>query len=259
MSDMEDDEDEGLGRIRSPLESEAEADEMDTEQDNAIRSSDSEDNTGNTTQEQQCRVVSERPQLARISSLKKSDDKDGSLEETVDSPWSMCVMSRRKKRTVVQHPSAALFLRGLWEEEEHGRRQRQMIPEGVHKPLRSKVLNRKPLVRTAAAASTKALSSSGKSQNPTPGSGSSSTLKETSPSAAPSSLTSEHSTSSSSAGSTSEDSDSIDKEKSREESDSQVASSSNAGDQIMVLRKKNGPTAALRCKLAMYSCVDIAS
>ncbi|KAF9127812.1 hypothetical protein BGX30_014630 [Mortierella sp. GBA39] len=246
VSDMEDDEDGGPGRIRSPLESEAEADEMDTEQVNAIRSSDSEDNTGDATQEHQSRAIFEQPQLTRISSLKKSDDKDGILAETIGSPWSMCVMSRRKKRTVVQHPSAALFLRGLWEEEEHGRRQKQMIPEGVHKPLRSKVLNRKPLVRTAAAASTKALSSSGKSQSLTIGSGSSSTLKETLPSAALSSSTSESSTSSSSTGSTYDESDSIDKENSKEESDSQGASSSNAGDQDMVLRKKYGPTAALR-------------
>ncbi|KAF9548582.1 hypothetical protein EC957_006136 [Mortierella hygrophila] len=246
VSDMEDDEDGGLGRIRSPLESEAEGDEMDTEQVNAIWSSDSEDNTGDATQEHQSRAIFEQPQMTRISSLKKSDDKDGILAETIDSPWSMCVMSRRKKRTVVQHPSAALFLRGLWEEEEHGRRQKQMIPEGVHKPLRSKVLNRKPLVRTAAAASTKAFSSSGKSQSLTIESGSSSTLKETMPSAAPSSSISESLTSSPSTGSTSDESDSIDKEKSKEESDSQGASSSNAGDQDVVLRKKYGPTAALR-------------
>ena len=255
MNDMEDDVDERLGRIRSPLESEAEADEMDTEQDSAIRSSNSEDNTGDTTQEQQSRAVSERPQLTRISSLKKSDDKDGILAETVDPSWSICVMSRRKKRTVVQHPSAALFLRGLWEEEEHGRRQKQMIPEGVHKPLRSKVLNRKPFIRTAAAASTRTLSSSGKSQSVTTGSESSSTL----PLAAPSSSTSERSTSRYSTGSTSDESDSIDKEKSKNVSDSQGASSSNTGDQDMVLRKKYGPTATLRCKLTMYSCVDIAS
>ncbi|KAH7057649.1 hypothetical protein BKA57DRAFT_499533 [Linnemannia elongata] len=246
VSDMEDDEDEGLGRIRSPLESEAEADEMDAEQDHAIRPSDSEDNTSDTSQEQQSRVVSERPQLARISSLKKSDDKDGILAEPVDSPWSTCVMSRRKKRTVVQHPSAALFLRGLWEEEEHGRRQKQMIPESVHKPLRSKVLNRKPFVRTAAAASTNTLSSSGKSQSLSTGSGSPPTLKETLPSAAPSSSTNVGSTSSSLSGSTSDESDSIDREKNKEESDSQGASSSNTGDQDMVLRKKYGPTAALR-------------
>lgn len=244
VSDMEDDVDEGFGRIRSPLESEAEADEMDTEQDIAIRSSDSEDNSRDTSQEQQSHNVSERPQMARISSLKKSDDKDGILAESVYSPWSMCVMSRRKKRTVVQHPSAALFLRGLWEEEEHGRRQKQMIPEGVHKPLRSKVLNRKPLVRTAATVSTKALSSSGKSQSLTTGPGSS-TLKETLSSAAPSSSTSESSTSSSSTGSTSDENGSIDKETSKEESDSQGASI-NTGDQNMVLRKKYGPTAALR-------------
>ncbi|KAF9967956.1 hypothetical protein BGZ70_007494 [Mortierella alpina] len=38
-----------------------------------------------------------------------------------------------------------MSLRGLWEEEETLRRRRQMIPEGVHKPPRSKILNRKPI------------------------------------------------------------------------------------------------------------------
>ncbi|KAF9142010.1 hypothetical protein BG015_001068 [Linnemannia schmuckeri] len=243
-SDMEGGEDEEIGRIRSPVESEAEADEMDTEQENANRSSNSKDNTTvDTTQEQKSLVVPERPQLARISSLKKSDDKDGILAETANSPWSMCVMSRRKKRTVVQHPSAALFLRGLWEEEEHCRRQKQMIPESVHKPLRSKVFNRKPLVSIAASA-TKVSSASAESQGLTTRSGLSSTLKETSSSG--SSLTSESSTSTSSIGSSGDESDSNDKEKSKEDSDTQVGSNSNAGDQDMVLIKKYGPTAALR-------------
>ncbi len=59
--------------------------------------------------------------------------------------WAMCLGTRR--RTVVQYPSSGKSLRGLWEEEETLRRQRQMIPEGVHKPPRSKILNRKPLSR----------------------------------------------------------------------------------------------------------------
>ncbi|KAF8979678.1 hypothetical protein BGZ46_005138 [Entomortierella lignicola] len=52
-----------------------------------------------------------------------------------------------RRRTLVQHPSTSLFLRGLWEEEEKSRRHRQMIPECVHRPVRSKILNRKPIPR----------------------------------------------------------------------------------------------------------------
>ncbi|KAG0297578.1 hypothetical protein BGZ98_000562, partial [Dissophora globulifera] len=55
--------------------------------------------------------------------------------------------SSRGRTVVVQHPNTGLFLRGLWEEEEKTRRQQQMIPECVHKPLRSKILNRKPIPR----------------------------------------------------------------------------------------------------------------
>lgn len=159
VSDAEDDCEEDVGQSPSSMDSETEADGMDTEQDSSSRSSDSEDNiaTVATAQEQQQSTFLRKPQLARISSLKSDDDIP---TETFDSQWSMCVMSRRKKRTVVQHPSAALFLRGLWEEEEHCRRQKQMIPEGVHKPLRSKVLNRKPLVRTVAAKASNPLSKS---------------------------------------------------------------------------------------------------
>jgi len=56
----------------------------------------------------------------------------------------------RTQKTVMQHPSAGLLLKGLWEEEEKIRRKRQMIPEGVHKPMRSKILTRKPLPRIGA-------------------------------------------------------------------------------------------------------------
>ncbi|KAF9573602.1 hypothetical protein EC968_008359 [Mortierella alpina] len=59
--------------------------------------------------------------------------------------WAMCLRTRR--RTVVQYPSTGMSLRGLWEEEETLRRRRQMIPDGVHKPPRSKILNRKPIAR----------------------------------------------------------------------------------------------------------------
>ncbi|KAG9326117.1 hypothetical protein KVV02_002805 [Mortierella alpina] len=59
--------------------------------------------------------------------------------------WAVCLRTRR--RMVVQYPSTGISLRGLWEEEETLRRRRQMIPDGVHKPPRSKILNRKPLPR----------------------------------------------------------------------------------------------------------------
>ncbi|KAF9361092.1 hypothetical protein BGX26_005959 [Mortierella sp. AD094] len=62
---------------------------------------------------------------------------------STESPTSHLKAHRR--RTLVQHPSTSLFLRGLWEEEERSRRQRQMIPECVHRPMRSKILNRKPI------------------------------------------------------------------------------------------------------------------
>jgi hypothetical protein len=251
---MEDDGDDELGKIRSPMESEAEADEMDTEKDSADRSSDSKDNSDTTTAaglENHQLAAPDRPQPARIWSL-KSDAKDGISAETAASPWSMCLMSRTKKRTVVQHPSAALFLRGLWEEEEHCRRQKQMIPEGVHKPLRSKVLNRKPLVRTGAAAATNVSSPTSKPQGLSTGSGSSSNLEEDSSSVSLSS--SEISTSTSPVGSSAGQGDSSDRQKSKEESDVQSATNSNAGDQNMFLRKKYGPTAALRCKSFKYFC-----
>ncbi|KAF9903947.1 hypothetical protein BX616_001467 [Lobosporangium transversale] len=52
-----------------------------------------------------------------------------------------------RHKTVIQHPSPSQLLKGLWEEEERNRRQLQMIPEFVHKPQRSKVLNRKPILK----------------------------------------------------------------------------------------------------------------
>ncbi|KAF9579524.1 hypothetical protein BGW38_004182, partial [Lunasporangiospora selenospora] len=51
-----------------------------------------------------------------------------------------------RRSVVVQYPNPSLFLRGLWEEEERGRRARQKIPDNVLKPIRSKILNRKPIV-----------------------------------------------------------------------------------------------------------------
>ncbi|GJJ72678.1 hypothetical protein EMPS_05036 [Entomortierella parvispora] len=56
----------------------------------------------------------------------------------------------RTQKIVMQYPSAGLLLKGLWEEEEKSRRERQMIPDGVHKPMRSKILTRKPLPRIGA-------------------------------------------------------------------------------------------------------------
>ncbi|KAF9104077.1 hypothetical protein BGX27_010253 [Mortierella sp. AM989] len=66
-----------------------------------------------------------------------------------ESPVSRLRAHRR--RTLVQHPSTSLFLRGLWEEEERSKRQRQMIPECVHRPMRSKILNRKPIPKMSVA------------------------------------------------------------------------------------------------------------
>ncbi|KAG0243973.1 hypothetical protein BGW41_000806 [Actinomortierella wolfii] len=51
------------------------------------------------------------------------------------------------RRVVLKHPNTVLLFRGLWAEEERNRRQRQQIPEGVHKPSRSKIINSRPLSR----------------------------------------------------------------------------------------------------------------
>ncbi|KAF9164811.1 hypothetical protein DFQ26_000991 [Actinomortierella ambigua] len=51
------------------------------------------------------------------------------------------------RRVVTKHPNAVLLFRGLWAEEERNRRQRQQIPNGVHKPSRSKIINSRPLSR----------------------------------------------------------------------------------------------------------------
>ncbi|KAF9974633.1 hypothetical protein BGZ73_001896 [Actinomortierella ambigua] len=51
------------------------------------------------------------------------------------------------RRVVTKHPNTVLLFRGLWAEEERNRRQRQQIPDGVHKPSRSKIINSRPLSR----------------------------------------------------------------------------------------------------------------
>ncbi|KAF8927160.1 hypothetical protein BGZ58_010588 [Dissophora ornata] len=95
--------------------------------------------------------------LAKRRISRKEELKDESKSQSPDDRWSddeawSIMKLRNRRRTVVQHPSTGLFLRGLWEEEERCRRQRQMIPECVHKPLRSKILNRKPIPRMASVA-----------------------------------------------------------------------------------------------------------
>ncbi|KAG0273558.1 hypothetical protein BGZ95_010629 [Linnemannia exigua] len=248
MQESDGDDEQEVESGRSSVGSDAEterSDEMDTEQGGAYRPSDSEIRRTAITKEQQYSAVS-GPISKAVSNLRKSNtDHDDAGEST----WSMCAMLHRKKRTVVQHPSAALFLRGLWEEEEHCRRQKQMIPDGVHKPIRSKVLNRKPLLRTAATASK---SPSNKSQALNTGSGSTSSSKDasssasvpSSPSSSPDKDSDIRSTSTSPPAESSADKgDSNDKD--QEEPEPQ-GSARNGGDQGMVLRKKYGPSAALR-------------
>ncbi|GJJ78660.1 hypothetical protein EMPS_11019 [Entomortierella parvispora] len=53
---------------------------------------------------------------------------------------------KRSSRQLIHHPCPTQFLKGLWEEEMMVIRKRQMIPDNVRKPNRSKVFNPKPLV-----------------------------------------------------------------------------------------------------------------
>ncbi|KAF9985169.1 hypothetical protein BGZ65_011525, partial [Modicella reniformis] len=81
------------------------------------------------------------------SGSKSPSQCDENVDDAEGEWWSTMPMKTRRK-TVVQHPNTGLILRGLWEEEERSRRQRQMIPDNVHKPMRSKILNRKPIPRS---------------------------------------------------------------------------------------------------------------
>ncbi|KAG0374972.1 hypothetical protein BGX24_009696 [Mortierella sp. AD032] len=250
MEESDGDDEQEVESGQSSMGSDAEterSDEMDTEQDGACPPSESRDSRTAIAKEQQYSAAP-GPISKAVSNLRKSNtdhDDDG------ESIWSMCATLRRKKRTVVQHPSAALFLRGLWEEEEDCRRQKQMIPESVHKPIRSKVLNRKPLLRTTATASK---SPSIKSQALNTGSGSTSSSKDasssTSVSSSPSSSLAKESGSPSTSSShptesSADQGDSNDKDKNQEETEAQ-GSASDGWDQGTVLRKKYGPSAALR-------------
>ncbi|KAG0035850.1 hypothetical protein BGZ82_005028 [Podila clonocystis] len=75
-----------------------------------------------------------------------SEDMDG--EETKDQSFQRRPRTKKKSsKILVQYPNPGLFLKGLWEEEEKHRRKQQMIPDNVHKPMRSKILNGKPISR----------------------------------------------------------------------------------------------------------------
>ncbi|KAG0365472.1 hypothetical protein BGZ54_006491 [Gamsiella multidivaricata] len=142
-----------------------------------------------------------------------------------DEVWSLCLKTRR--RTVVQHPNAGLFLRGLWEEEERSRRQRQMVPESVHKTMRSKVLNRKPLPRSNVPRSQPVSWIIPKDTKD---------LKDSSASSSSYVKTSDQATEKSK-----NDEDTKEKRKSDAKSSQQ-----NQAEQEMILRKKPGPAAAVR-------------
>ncbi|KAF9910320.1 hypothetical protein EC991_006819 [Linnemannia zychae] len=244
MEEGDGDDEEEVESDRSSMGSDVEtegSDDMDTEQDEKSHRSDCKSKFAPVNKEQQSSAAASGPVSKAVAKLRYSDtDQDITGEST----WAMYTMLRRKKRTVVQHPSAALFLRGLWEEEEHCRRLKQMIPEGVHKPLRSKVLNRKPLPRTAAAGTKAPSSNKSQSLNTGPGS---STLKDTSsPASELSSTPIDKESSSTPAENSANEEDSSSKSKSQEGSDTRGSTVSNEGDQDMVLRKKYGSSSALR-------------
>ncbi|KAF9345824.1 hypothetical protein BGX34_004426 [Mortierella sp. NVP85] len=54
-----------------------------------------------------------------------------------------------RRRDVRQYPCPIPFLRGLWEEELRVQRERQMIPDTVRRPPRSKIFNARPIATTA--------------------------------------------------------------------------------------------------------------
>ncbi|KAF9995253.1 hypothetical protein BGZ79_011062 [Entomortierella chlamydospora] len=167
-------------------------------------------------------------------------------EELSSTESSTSRLKAHRRRTLVQHPSTSLFLRGLWEEEERSRRQRQMIPECVHRPMRSKILNRKPIPKMAVV----------KSQNnatswilPTKTTAEDSTKTALSRSTSSSSL----SYASDSSDQTMVDSDDEDGFTKASTSSSQELSlkeqqsqQQNQADQEMILRKGRGPSATIR-------------
>ncbi|KAG0205688.1 hypothetical protein BGX31_002908 [Mortierella sp. GBA43] len=88
------------------------------------------------------------PKLAsRVLTLREASADTRWHEDALPSSRAWSAGTRTRRKTVVQHPNAGVMLRGLWEEEERSRRQRQMIPDTVHRPNRSKILNRKPIPR----------------------------------------------------------------------------------------------------------------
>ncbi|KAG0340616.1 hypothetical protein BG000_011575 [Podila horticola] len=75
-------------------------------------------------------------------------NEDMDRQQSKDQSFQRRPMTRKKSvKILVQYPNPGLFLKGLWEEEEKHRRKQQMIPDNVHKPMRSKILNGKPISR----------------------------------------------------------------------------------------------------------------
>ncbi|KAF9362288.1 hypothetical protein BGX34_006472 [Mortierella sp. NVP85] len=160
---------------------------------------------------------------SRILSLRESDSTSDLCEDNVyGKEWSMGSRSRRK--TVVQHPNPSLSLRGLWEEEERNRRQRQMIPDSVHRPTRSKILNRKPIPRSKVVRTQSTSWIKPWTESDMASSASSSSFPETKEEALEDSNTSS----------------------STEAVASNEASPQNQGEQELLLKKKPGPTATIR-------------
>ncbi|KAF9404666.1 hypothetical protein BGZ94_004014, partial [Podila epigama] len=83
------------------------------------------------------------------------EDKDGKDVSDDEERERACTASssfgvnspRRSNKVLLRYPNPGLFLKALWEEEETNRRRQQMIPDNVQKPMRSKILNAKPISR----------------------------------------------------------------------------------------------------------------
>jgi hypothetical protein len=162
---------------------------------------------------------------SRIITLRESDSTSDLCKDNVyEKGWSMG--SRSRGKTVVQHPNPSLSLRGLWEEEERNRRQRQMIPDSIHRPTRSKILNRKPIPRSKVVRTQSTSWIKPWTESDMASSASSSSSPETKEELADSNTSSS----------------------STEAIASNEASPQNQGEQELLLKKKPGPTATIPCK-----------
>ncbi|KAI1318008.1 hypothetical protein EDD11_007391 [Mortierella claussenii] len=152
-----------------------------------------------------------------------------------------------RHRIVVQHPSTGMFLRGLWEEEERMRRQRQMIPETVHKPMRSKILNRKPIPRVQSIVMDQTATSDASWIRPKPA-----VATTTSVSQANKLLSSKATME------TEGQSDSmlvdVDASSSLQQQQQQQQQQNQYAEQEMMLKKRHGPTAAVRSNALSEGC-----